>query len=163
MTALAIRLCLHRLAGSGLIGSSAAAALNLTSYALLVVVGALNVERLPGLGWILLGVAANGWVIFVNGGKMLISPSALAVIGLDKTPEYAALLAGASYTHKLATDGAKLAFLGDIIPLRLPFVEPVAASLGDVAICVGGFLLIQWLMLDREVNGGTSSERGDRG
>ncbi|HHV78781.1 MAG TPA: DUF5317 domain-containing protein [Firmicutes bacterium] len=153
--ALAIRLSLHRLAGSGLIGSSGAAAMNLASYALLLVAATLNIEAFPGLGWILIGVAANGWVIFINGGKMPISPSALAVLGLDRTPEYAQLISGASYTHKLAAADTKLRFLGDIIPLWLPFTQPVAASLGDIAICIGGFILIQRLMLDTKSKWGS--------
>lgn len=124
--------------------------LNLLAHGMLILVCAMNLERFPGVSWMLIGVFANAWVIFVNGGRMPISPAALSVAGLDRIPEYQQLVQGASFTHQVANSATKLAFLGDTIPVPLPFTEPVVASPGDIAICVGGFMLIQWLMLHKQ-------------
>ncbi|MGB9866321.1 MAG: DUF5317 domain-containing protein [Bacillota bacterium] len=149
-TAVALRLALHYLAGSNLLSHTTAMVLNLLSHGMLILVCAANLENLPGFSWVLIGVFSNAWVIFVNGGRMPISPTALASVGLDKIPEYQLLAQGTSFTHQLANRATRLAFLGDVIPVPLPFLQPVVVSPGDVAICLGGFILIQWLMLCRQ-------------
>ena len=85
-----------------------------------------------------LGSALNLLVMVLNGGAMPVSPGALAAIGAASQP---------LGTHALLTEGTRLAFLADVIPLRWHFPGPVVISIGDVLITLGVFLFIQRQML----------------
>jgi hypothetical protein len=85
-----------------------------------------------------LGSALNLLVMVFNGGSMPVSPDALAAIGAGTVPQG---------THALLTEGTRLAFLADVIPVPWHFPGPVVVSAGDLLITLGIFLFIQRQML----------------
>lgn len=85
-----------------------------------------------------LGSLANFLVIAANGGKMPVSPSAVASIGLNLTE---------TGLHILMSEGTRLFWLADIIPLPPPYPFPTVISVGDILIAAGVMLLIQNAML----------------
>lgn len=111
----------------------------LTSYALLGWVLVQNRESLPARV-ILVGVALNGLVIAANGGRMPVDMDLAAWVGSDTTK----LLGGGFFKHVAMTDGTRLRFLGDVIPLAWPLRR--AISVGDIFTGAGIFLLVQDLM-----------------
>lgn len=112
--------------------------LMLGSYALLVY-GLIRNRHLQSLRLVLLGVLLNALVIAANGGRMPVDLDAARATGLNTS----GLLAGTDVKHVAAGVNARLAFLGDVIPL--PVLDRVI-SVGDVAILLGLFLLVQDLM-----------------
>ncbi|MCG0239867.1 MAG: DUF5317 domain-containing protein [Firmicutes bacterium] len=120
-------------------GTVAARALMLGSYGLLGYALMAN-RRYPGVWLILLGVILNGVAIAANGGRMPVDVEAARSVGL----EVASLEAGADPKHVALTPETRLPFLGDVIPVSPPVGRVI--SIGDIAILVGLFLLIQDLM-----------------
>lgn len=94
------------------------------------------------------GVLMNLAVIFANGGKMPVSPAALAATGMPAT-RIAFLAAGRSLTHRLMRPGTGLWFLGDVIYMPRPVARSPVFSAGDIALWIGLFLLIQHAMAPR--------------
>ncbi|MEG1541326.1 MAG: DUF5317 family protein [Oscillospiraceae bacterium] len=92
-----------------------------------------------------LGSLSNFLVIAINGFRMPVSPGALAVYP-EMTAE-AVLARHADYF--IATEGARLMFLGDVINLPLPLLGGFI-SLGDVLIALGMLLLVVFAMRDAE-------------
>ena len=109
------------------------------SYALLLAALYRNRQQ-PGVAMAFVGILSNAIVIVANGGYMPIWAPSLAAAGL--TPEDVA-----SPLHIIVPaqiDAAfliHLDFLGDIIPIPVPYLTNVA-SLGDIFLSVGlGFFL----------------------
>lgn len=114
------------------------AGLILTSYSLLVY-GLVRNSHLQSLRLVLLGVILNMLVIAANGGRMPVDPRAAQASRVN----IESVLAGAEAKHVVAGPETRLSFLGDVIPV--PLVRRVI-SVGDIAISLGLFLLIQDLM-----------------
>jgi hypothetical protein len=110
---------------------------HMLTYGLLLLAVLLN-RRLPGMPLIALGVLLNALVIGANGGAMPVAAPALERIGASGAVEHL-LAAGRRQKSVLMTDHARLAVLGDWIPLA-PLRTVI--SPGDVAIGLGGMLLV---------------------
>ncbi|MFO7173590.1 MAG: DUF5317 domain-containing protein [Bacillota bacterium] len=120
-------------------GTVAARGLVLGSYVLLCYVLIAN-HRYQSVRLILLGVILNGVAIAANGGRIPVDVEAARSVGL----EVASLEDGADAKHVALTPETHLPFLGDVIPVPPPVGR--VFSIGDIAILVGLFLLIQDLM-----------------
>ncbi|NLW69898.1 MAG: DUF5317 family protein [Eubacteriaceae bacterium] len=118
-------------------------------YAMLITLGAYSIlllGALLNLGnlWmfpILIGALMNFVVIFINGGKMPVSPSALALTNIEQAA------VEASSTMTLATTTTTLAYLGNIIPIPLPWIFSQVISPGTLVIGVGLFAVIQNILM----------------
>jgi hypothetical protein len=89
---------------------------------------------LPGMVLVLLGFGLNALVIIANGG-MPVSPDALVAVGGSPTVDPG--------KHQLLTDGSSLAFLADVIPVR---VLSTVVSIGDIILAAGVGILVVGLM-----------------
>lgn len=89
---------------------------------------------------IFLGVMLNALVIGANGGRIPVDVEAARIAGV----ETASLEADTDPKHVALVPGSRFAFLGDVIPVPGPIHKVM--SIGDIAILVGIFLLIQDLM-----------------
>ena len=112
-------------------------------YLAIFVFAALNFER-RGMKLILLGSLLNFAVIVANGFKMPLSPVALEMPEAQKTLEM--IRAGEILDYVIVGWDAPLLFLGDVI--RLPYL-PGLASVGDLVLAAGVFLLILEIMGSR--------------
>lgn len=119
-------------------GSFVNTALMVVSYILLLY-GLIRNHHLQSLRLILLGVILNALVIVSNGGRMPVDLEAARVANVDVS----SLQAGTDAKHLEIGPGTRLGFLGDVIPL--PVLDRVI-SVGDIAILLGIFLLVQDLM-----------------
>jgi Family of unknown function (DUF5317) len=90
----------------------------------------------PGVPLMTLGLALNFLVVAAN-GAMPVSLAAAQRAGLD----VAGLLAGASPRHEVVTDETVFSWLGDVVPVALPW-RPEVVSIGDVLLAAGLALLI---------------------
>lgn len=97
--------------------------------------------HLPGMAWVGVGLALNMLVIAANGGRMPVDAQMAAWAGLDGVEE--ALLNEPDFRHVLMDEKTRLRFLGDVIPVPRPFPRPGVASVGDLFIVAGLFLLVQ--------------------
>ncbi len=102
-------------------------------------------RRLPGMAVLGLGLLLNLAVMLANGGYMPITPQAVERIGHTSR-----MVTGATGTRMasskdvmLAAEETRLYFLSDILVLARPFPIPSAFSLGDVAVALGAFILVQ--------------------
>ena len=114
------------------------------SYVLLFVVIWRN-RALPGVWLIGLGFLSNFAVMLLNSGYMPITPEALAQVGHSRnilSPEPGARVR-ATKDIVLPRDQTIAWWLSDILVLPPPFPIPSVFSLGDVAIALGAFQLIQ--------------------
>jgi hypothetical protein len=117
------------------------------SYALLFAIVWKN-RALPGFWLIALGFLSNFAVMLLNGGYMPITPEALAQVGHSRnilSPEPGARVR-ATKDIVLPGDQTTAWWLSDILVLPPPFPIPSVFSLGDVAIALGAFQLIQYGM-----------------
>lgn len=103
-------------------------------------------RRIPGVWLIGLGAALNFLVISSNGGTMPAAPHALAAAGLPLDP--------GQFTNSLALASPRLLFLGDVfaVPKGTPFAN--VFSIGDIAIALGGALVVHRVCGSRLVPGG---------
>jgi hypothetical protein len=99
--------------------------------------------HLVGARWFTAGAVLNLIPIVANGGRMPASLDYFAKLGRDLGPTIAAL--AKSYEHVLADSSTKLLFLGDIIPLPVPYLYSMF-SIGDILIAIGIIVLIQQMM-----------------
>lgn len=109
------------------------AVLHVVSYAAVAAFVVVN-RRIPGLAVVAAGGMANLLAISVNGGVMPASPRALQIAGLIVDTD--------AFNNSAPVAGARLAFLGDVIPIpsQLPFANVL--SIGDLLILAGlGVLL----------------------
>ncbi len=107
--------------------------IHFASYA--AVLGFVWLNRaIPGLWLVGLGGLTNFVVIAANGGVMPASADALRTAGRS-TRE-------AAFTNSEVVAHARLAFLGDVLPLPawMPFAN--VFSIGDVLIAIGVFVLV---------------------
>ncbi len=103
--------------------------------------------RLPGMALIALGFCLNFVAIALNGGHRPASAGALALAGLSPLPP------GQTTNNSIgAGPDTRVAFLTDIfaIPSQLMFHN--VFSIGDVLIAIGGFYLIQKVLVTPEPN-----------
>ncbi len=103
-----------------------------------------------GFWWIFAGVSMNFLVMLLNGGKMPVSLDAISIID----PAYAETLSNdmIATKHDIMTDTTALPFLGDIIPLTLPYPRHLVISIGDVVMNFGIFVYLQHAMLAHKLS-----------
>lgn len=114
--------------------------LDLVMYILLFIFVYLNNSN----KWILLmgiGFLLNAFVIFLNGGAMPVSPTALSAMGVTRDISTQGL-------YRLLDSSTKLPFLADIIYLKYP--RGYAISIGDIVEVVAVVLLIFTGMKSKE-------------
>lgn len=100
--------------------------------------------HIKGMNIVTFGVFLNLLVIAANGGKMPVSLWAIEVTQLESLKP---LLFDVEYLyHKALDNTTKLSFLADVIPLPPPYPKPKVFSLGDLAMGVGMFFIIQKYM-----------------
>lgn len=108
-----------------------------------MITGLLISSREPGYILSSLGMLLNMIAAFVNGGRMPVSPTALEKLGLFE--QLSVLQAGGTSVHQLLDETTKLYLLCDVIPI--PVITPKAASLGDLILSIGIFLIIHKYMI----------------
>lgn len=110
---------------------------NVIQYVILLAAIALNVH-IPEMRIIGAGTFLNALVLSVNGGMMPASLAAMKAAGIPNA------ICGDTVRHILMTPNTRLNFLADIVPIYLgnPYLSEVA-SIGDVIIAIGVFILIQ--------------------
>jgi hypothetical protein len=89
-----------------------------------------------GTGLIALGLLANALVVGAN-GAMPVSLEAAARAGVD----IGDLVSGADPRHEPADDTTRLSWLGDVVPVPLPW-RPEVVSPGDVLVAAGAGQLV---------------------
>lgn len=114
--------------------------LYMSSYVLLLVAVAVNWHE-PAFRLVGAGLLLNLLVIAANGGHMPVSPEAVARAGLPPLPEDPADYV--STPHVRMTAYTKLWFLGDIVPVSIPYRPARVVSIGDVLLAAG----ILWLVV----------------
>ena len=111
--------------------------MHIAAYLMVLVVIVLN-RHLPGMALIGLGAALNFAAISANGGKMPVSFEAAKYAKMEK------VLRSDLARHSKIDGKTRLYVLTDVIPLRRPpFPLPGVMSVGDIALAIGLFLLIQ--------------------
>ena len=111
-----------------------------------LVAGAIYFNRqIPGLKLMGLGVLLNFLVIAASGGYMPVSAVGVAKVQISLLP--GTMLLNEPRTQAIVvTEGTRLWFLGDVIPL--PDLLPVnMISVGDIVLCLGVFCGTQRIML----------------
>lgn len=126
------------------VDGDAGVVLLVASFVLIGVFTARNLTR-PGMGVVLVGVAANALVVGVNAG-MPVRESAIVRSGLAERDEIDELDFNAKWHLETADDD--LTFLGDIIPV--PGAREVL-SFGDLILAVGAADVVVHLMRPRGV------------
>jgi hypothetical protein len=117
------------------------------SYALALTFVWINLST-TGMRLIGAGLIANALVIVANGGFMPVPP------GAPGDANAAAAVKGVENNVAVISPHTRLWFLGDVLetPASLPFQW--AFSVGDLALGVGVFILVQHLMCSRAVRAG---------
>jgi hypothetical protein len=101
-----------------------------------------------GTGLVALGVLSNALVVGLN-GAMPVSPDASGRAGISTQ----ALLAGGDARHELSRAGTRLPWLGDVVPVVVPY-RPHVASPGDLLILAGiAELIVVGMTLNRRPQG----------
>lgn len=94
-----------------------------------------------------LGSLSNFLVIVFNGFRMPVSDKVLSV--------YSGITAQAVTAKRadyfVASDGARLIFLGDMIYIPIPILKGFLSA-GDIFISIGMFLLIIFVMIDKSIS-----------
>lgn len=126
---------------TGDIGHSAALAVLVGSYGLLLAFAGVN-RRLPASWLVIAGLVLNILVIGVNGG-MPVSAGALDTAGAGAE----GLLGSGTAKHHLMGPGDSLTALGDVIGIPPPVGAVI--SIGDVLLYAGVAVLIVAIMLGR--------------
>jgi len=121
------------------------------SYILLLVCLFSNLH-IKGMWMVALGVFLNFAVITLNGGKM---PVSLWAVGVTRMFDLKPQLFDPNYLYHVAINSAtRLSFLGDVIPIPPPYPKPRIFSLGDLAMGIGLFFIIQQAMLKKKLTSG---------
>lgn len=120
--------------------------LHLLAYCMLLTLVWLN-RRIAGVTLLGVGLILNFTVMAANGGKMPVSYEAAQRAGASQ--EMLQVLQGDDMDrHLLMSEHTRLNFLADIIPVPiLKSVDPEVASVGDIFLALGVFVLIQAAML----------------
>lgn len=135
-------------------------ALVLGSYVPLLGLVIANRER-SGMWLAGFGVLMNFTVIALNGGMPVLEEAGYVASGFSAAPD---LLS--SYKHTLLDSSTRLAFLADVIPVRI-FGQGQVISLGDVFLAVGlGRFLeaelrrpVRWFKPGVRLKGGSANRR----
>lgn len=106
-----------------------------------------------GMWWIFAGVALNFIVMLLNDGKMPVSLDAVAV--LDPSSVEALRNGMIVSKHTTLTEDTLMPFLGDIIPLTLPYPRSLVISIGDVIMNFGIFIYLQHIMITQKLKPST--------
>lgn len=113
------------------------------SYMLLLYALTKNIH-INAVGLVTLGVFLNFLVISANGWKMPVSLWAVDVTNLDSLK---VLLFDSEYLYHKAIDSTtRLKFLADVIPMPPPYPKPRVFSIGDLAMGLGLYFVIQKYM-----------------
>ena len=123
------------------------------SFGLLVTALWLNRSQ-PGLLLAMIGIAANGVAIVLNGGYMPVFLPAVQVVGLgqaDLSPTFNVLLPQELGLEFLLRGGP----LGDILPIALPILTNVI-SVGDVLLAAG----VGWFLFSTITRGAADPDAG---
>jgi Family of unknown function (DUF5317) len=115
------------------IGAGPGNAIHLASYAMAAAFLVLN-RRLPGMPLLAFGSAANLAAIVANGGVMPASAWATRVSGLT-TP-------GDDFANSKMVEHPHLLLLGDVFAIPQSWPLSNVFSIGDVALVIGGAILI---------------------
>ncbi len=113
--------------------------IRLTAYCLLLLGIILNLNVWMFI--LLLGAVMNFVVIFINGGKLPVSESAMQIAGIASSSIQD------SSIYALTTAATNFPFLGGIIPIPLPSIFAQIISPGIVLMAVGVFGIIQNILL----------------
>ncbi len=109
---------------------TAGVALILSSYVPLLLMVIVNRDR-PGMWLSGVGILMNFSVIVANGGMPVLEEAAFVAGGFNDSTAVVF-----SYKHVTLESGTRLAFLADVIPLRI-FGQGQVISLGDVLLAFG--------------------------
>jgi Family of unknown function (DUF5317) len=133
------------------IGAGPGNAIHLGTYAMAAVFLVIN-RRLPGMPFLAFGSAANLAAIVANGGVMPASAWATQVSGLTSP--------GDEFANSRMVEDPHLLFLGDVfaIPDSWPFSN--VFSIGDVALVIGGAILIHTTCETRLTRAGRARAAG---
>jgi hypothetical protein len=143
-------------AGRGYLADAGGAGLTILVLSQVLVVGWLLLHRhLAGVWLVALGLALNAVVIAAN-GAMPVDPAAVRALGLGE-------LEVPIGKHTLLTEGTRLPWLADIIPV--PPLRSIV-SVGDIVIAVGllplTHALMTWGRDEDDEKGGSGRRRGVR-
>lgn len=116
---------------------------HLLSYIPLTIMLLANIT-LAGVPALIAGMVLNIIPMAVNGGRMPVSGDALARVGMAEL--IPSIAPGMSYTHVIIGSSTHFGFLGDVLAQTWPRSLTNVFSIGDVALGIGLFLLVQQLM-----------------
>ena len=153
---LAVGVALPVVAELGSLDGAAGLALVLASFACLLGFCLLNL-RLVGMGVVAVGLSLNALVIALN-GAMPVRAAALVRAGVAEDARDAATL-DLGVKRRLATDGDRLAVLGDVLPVR-PLRQVL--SFGDLIVAAGTIDLVANLMRRRRPRRAGDGQHGRR-
>lgn len=103
-------------------------------------------RRLPGLRWVGVGLILNMIVITANGGSMPVNMAVAERVGLEAVAE--PLQDARQFRHQPMDASTRLWFLGDVIPIPPPYPRAGVASIGDLLMVFGVFVLVQRTMVE---------------
>ena len=115
------------------IGVGPGNAIQLATYAMAAVFLVLN-RKLPGMPLLAFGSATNLAAIVANGGVMPASSWATRVSGLTVPTD--------QFANSKMVDHPRLLFLGDVFPIPASWPLSNVFSIGDIALVIGGAILI---------------------
>jgi hypothetical protein len=115
------------------------------SYLLITIPLLLNL-KIKGVYFALVGTIFNAIVIMANNGMMPVSKDAIIATGYAKTVIAGQVL---DVMHYVTDDGTKFKFLSDFIPLPKPYPLPQILSAGDLLLCTGLFIFIQFVFVKK--------------
>ena len=117
-----------------------------TSYILIIIPLLFNL-KINGIFFSLTGTILNAIVIIANNGMMPVTKNALVATGYDRSLEIGQKL---DMIHYVANGSTRINLLSDFIPIPRPYPIPHVLSIGDVLLCIGLFLFIQYMFLKKD-------------
>lgn len=136
------------------VGAGPGNAIHLVTYAMAAVFLVMN-RDLPGMPWLAFGSATNLAVIIANGGVMPASGWATRVSGLTSP--------GDEFANSKMLEHPHLLFLGDVFPIPQSWPLSNVFSIGDVALVIGGAILIHSTCETRLTRAGRARGAGEVG
>ena len=110
--------------------------------------------KIKGIYYALIGTVFNAIVIVANNGMMPVTKNAIITTGYDKAVELGQKL---DMMHFVANENTQIKLLSDFIPIPKPYPVPHVLSIGDVLLCIGLFLFIQYMFLKKDSDPQTAS------
>lgn len=117
-----------------------------TSYTLIAIPLLFNL-KIKGVYYSLIGTIFNAIVIVANKGMMPVTKNALITTGYDRSIELGQKL---DMIHFVANENTQIKLLSDFIPIPKPYPIPHVLSIGDILLCIGLFLFIQYMFLKKD-------------